>query len=369
MSKAELALYGVLLVGTVAGLAYDVPIWVLVTGGIVAGLVNLALDRRLRTDDTAVETESVRWPWQKLAFWIVLVSIAALGCGLAYFDAPGGFIAFVCGLALAAHAYSAAREVERIRELRSGTFKRGPLIEDWTLLGLSLIFCALGVVLLREDWRVATVTLAFFGGCALTFITVIRRKLRSVDPHDLSVSVVGGVNIYAEGERLTPIAFGCTVVGCVLYFVGTEYPQLFRLMGAFIALVGLVLLAMIFLGLLSRRFIRFEPQALLLGEKTYRYQIEWDDIAAIVELEYANNPFVALRVADLERIRVEPAQRRSHLLRDITRNNDWFNADIVLNAHMFGIDAPVLAAALARYANDREARQELAIQRLTAGTQ
>jgi hypothetical protein len=181
----------------------------------------------------------------------------------------------------------------------------------------------------RKNWRVGVVTLTLFGACALTFLATIRRKQRATRREMTTVSVVGGVNINAQGGQLAPIAIGCIAVGTVLCFIDVDTPLYIRILGAFVAVVGIVLLALILLRVLSRRFLRFEPEALIIGEPTYQLRIEWDDVADVFELEYADNPFVALCVAGLDRVEVTPASRRDRAMRACMNNQMW-KADIVL---------------------------------------
>jgi hypothetical protein len=175
---------------------------------------------------------------------LVLGLTATLGVVLYALGAPFGIIALICGLALAPYAYEQAR-------------RRRPGIEDWAALAVSLAFSAIALALLlaTPQRRPAVVTLAFFGGAALLFATLLVRKRRARKFRALSVSIDGGRDIRAgEGFYLVGILLGLIVVGPTLFFVGIDYPWPMRGIGAFMALVGILLLALKATGLLGRQF-------------------------------------------------------------------------------------------------------------------
>ena len=307
---------------------------------------------------------ALRWPWQTPAFWIVPIATVVVAATLLQHGVESSTVAWVCGSGLLVHGYRVACQMRRVCAGLGTLSVLGPSCEDWAVFLCTLSFCVLGIWLLTQDWRVGIVTCTLFGLVALTFGAKIARQLRIESPPVLATHIVGSTTLFAERRRLLPAAASCITIGCVLYFVGTSYPLLLRVMGGFIALTGCVVLARMALGLYSSRFIRFEPQALWVGEQSYRFKIDWDNIGGIATLAGANDA-VIVRIADLERIEVQPPRRRSHFLRDLTCNSGWLQSHLVLRPESYGLDVAACATALARYAAQADVRQELAAHRAT----
>ena len=298
LSKTQVVLYTILAVGIIAGLAYGLPRWQLVILGLIVGIADVFTSRR----DPSPQT------------------------------------------------------IDAKRAPIKGKIRRSPGVEDWALLAVSIGFCVIGLLLVRYDWRTAVVTIAMFGAGALTFLSIIRRKRREQQWKGATVRVSGGVNIYMDTPRMGLIALGLCIVGAVMYFVSSNYPLLFRLIGAFIGLVGVGLAIFIALGFHGRNFLRFDPDAITIREGRIRYRIAWDNCARVVEIEYASNPVVGIELASVDAVVVKPAMRGDLFLRLVHRNRGFMGVDILIYAGQFGIDGTVLAAALAgslRPATDR----------------
>lgn len=363
VSKTGIALYGVLAAGVIAGLYFEISVWLLIGFAGLIGIIDSRLDRRVQSAPPQI----VR-PWRRAGFWIVLAAIGACGAGLVALGATIATIAVTCGFLLALYAYDVARQIELLGQEREGTRGLGPSVEDWALLSTSLAFCTLGLLLLMRDWRTAVVTITFFGSCALIFWTNILRKRRERHWQNATVQVAGGVDIHAKGAHMPAIAFGCMLVGSVCFFVGTNYPLFLRLLGAFIAFVGIGVAIATALGHYRRQFLRFDPDAITFGERTYRYRVDWDNIEEVLSIEYADNPFLGIRLCDAERVEVDPVQQTEIFRTHLTNNRSLMNVDIFIAARNFGIDATILRAALTRYATDPHARRELERRRTLAIT-
>jgi hypothetical protein len=226
-------------------------------------------------------------------------------------------------------------------------------------LGISLAFCVLALFMIRNDWRQGVVTLAFFGGCALTFLGVILRKRRERRFHANLVHVVGGVDIPFDRRRFVAVAVGLAALGSIMFAVGTGYPWLFRILGLILAFCGITLLAGLLLGLVGRRFIRFERRGIVFGERTYSFCVRWESIRGIQAFEYHHNPLVGLDLADPLVVEVTPASKHEVFLKSVGRNRGWMGADIVIATQSFALEVPPLMAALRRYLDEPETREEL----------
>lgn len=354
LSKTQIALYLTLAVGVFVGLAYGLPRWQLLAFAAVIGIADVVTDRKKPPSDMPDV-----WPWQRPPFWIVLAGLTLLAIAFTYQDVPVGITVLICALGLAFYGYEVARQIEFKRRTMRGTTRGASGVEDWTLLGACLVFCLGSLVLARQDWRTAVVTITFFGACGLVFWGIIRRRRRERRSIGAIVRVSGGVNIYVDRPRMGFIALGCCIVGSVLYFVGTNYPLLFRLIGAFIALVGIGVAIAIAFGRYARQFIRFDPDAFVVGDGRMSYRIAWDNVANVLGLEFANNPFIGMELRDPARVVVEPANQVGRFQRLLAENRALFGTDIVIAPANFGVDGPVLGGALQRYAFDQGARTEL----------
>jgi len=237
----------------------------------------------------------------------------------------------------------------------------------WRLLATSTAMCLLSLLGIRQDWQSSIITLAFFAACAVVFLMIILRRRRERRWRQAAVRVVGSVNIPIDRSRFVYIATALVFLGALMCFPGTGTPLLCRLLGAVIGLVGISLDVAIGRGLLSRQFIRFEQDAFIVGEPTYRARIYWDNIAAISLIEYGHNPFVRIELGSVAGVRVEPPQRASAFLRHVCRTRGWMSADVALASRNFAIDGVVLANALRRYATQPDTRPELAPHERLAG--
>jgi hypothetical protein len=220
---------------------------------------------------------------------------------------------------------------------------------------------------MRQDWRASIVTLAFFGSCAAVFLTIILRKRRERRWSQADVCVVGSVDIHVDASRIVYIATALALLGAIMYFVGNSMPLVYRLLGAFVGLVGIGLAVAIALGLHSQQYIRFEPDAFIVGERNYRARIHWDNISVVALIEYAHNPFVGIKLHSVAGVRVEPPDQVAGFLRYVSRTRGWMSTDLALASRNFAIDSVVLANALRRYATQPDTRQELAARERLAG--
>jgi hypothetical protein len=308
VAKSTIALYAILIAATVLGTIYQVPRAVLIGFALVIATVDIVLGNRRRR----------------------------LGLG-------------------------ATEAAPRRRRL-------SPDAEDWVLLAISLMFCLIAAVIARQEWKGALVCFTFFGSCALVFGANIRRRRRERRVAGAAVRVVGSVDIYADGPKMRHIALGCLIVGTVIYYFGVDFPLLMRLLGAFIALVGLALIVPLALGSFARQFMRFEPAGITFGmpgnvlsrKRGYTFRVRWDNIGAVRSFDYHRNPFVGLCLRDLADVEVDPPAAIPRFLTLIKHRRSDLGFDVLLATSLFRVDRDVLADALARYVLNPDARAELA---------
>jgi hypothetical protein len=242
----------------------------------------------------------------------------------------------------------------------AGAAKPGPQLRDWLLLAVGIAFCLAALVIWPHDWRRAVVTLTFFGACTAGFAFTIARKLRSRRFRATQVSIAGSVDIPISRTRFVIIAAVTIVIGAVLVFVEREGGWVMQAIGWGLLLFGAGLIAGQAMGLLGRQYLRFEPGGIVVGERRYSFTVPWEAMEAIGTGEYHDNAVVLLGFSNLDMIQVSPETQRARLYKRIAFCRGWFHTDWFIMCENYGLASAPLAAALARYLNDPEARKELA---------
>lgn len=309
LSKAEIAIYSAIVGGTYVALSNGLPAWLILTAALVLGVPAFILLKRraLRTSDLPQVNPSV-----------------SIGQDM-------------------------ARRQQRA-DFRQAGFA----------LAISLGFCVLAVFLWDENWRVALVTLTFFGSGVLVFVAYFLRKWRERRFRATQVGITGSIDIPMSRARFAALAFGFMAVGSIIAWLAVDYPGIMRVLGVFVAFCGLALLVALVTGFAARQSIRFEPAGIVFRQRKFSYFVPWGDIRGIDAFEYAHNPFVRLWLADPSRIEVTPAEHGRAFLKQVRRNRGYWDADLVIEPRSFGFDVPPFLAALSRYISEPEAREELA---------
>lgn len=240
----------------------------------------------------------------------------------------------------------------------------GPGIKDWLLLVVSAAFTVGGLAIaLGEGDRAGFAAASFFGACTVVAIWSIVHKFR-VRSHAraTSVEVCGGVPLEARRAHRLTTTLGVAMVGAVMAWFGGNVGTVIVVIGAGMALLGVTLTVLLALDLLPRVFLQFEPEGLRIGEGSYTFLLEWDNIAMVAPGDLHGNDVVLIRVRDLRRLgaTVDGAANGGRRLARLLRwNQKLFEADVALMPMLFGLDMALLAHALRRYASDPSARERL----------
>jgi hypothetical protein len=147
-----------------------------------------------------------------------------------------------------------------------------------------------------------------------------------------------------------------------------EAPLLIRICGAVMVGASALLLVMVLTGRVSRRFIRFDPLGITLGETKFEYTVPWDQLTDIDEFEMHDNAVVGFDVSQPEYILVTPDSARDGLYKLLGRNKAWGSREVVIMPSQFATSAEALCAALRTYAGNHEARAGLAPREMGSGT-
>lgn len=230
---------------------------------------------------------------------------------------------------------------------------------DWLMLVIAALFVAAGLAMLPSEPDAGIVTLAIFGSCLAVFVSTIWRKLRYRKFKASQVEVAGGVPIRPKVGWAIGLGLWLAVLGIVLVVFGHDYPFVFRLLGGGVGLTGLGLAMGTALRWWPGGYLQFDPDTLTIAQKNWRAVIPWDRIAGVYEGEYQNNPVVLIDVASPETLAIMPPSAAAKAMKAIGQSRAWLGADFAIMTTHYGIDRPVLAAALRRYASDASTRAGL----------
>ena len=229
---------------------------------------------------------------------------------------------------------------------------------DWALLGISLLFCAGALFILPRDPRVGTGCLLMFVPCAVLASERVRSKRRRASFDATLVSAPGGVELRMSKSRSVQMGLLALGMGLSVFFY-PQTPTWVMLAGGTFVVAGVAFMVAAASGVLARRYLRFDPEGLTLGEWSYSFRVDWDNLADLAEFEYASNDCVGFNIVDPERVTVMPETRRPRFIKRAGRNAGWLGRDVILMPTHFAVDSASLALALARYASDASARAEL----------
>lgn len=229
-------------------------------------------------------------------------------------------------------------------------------LQDWALAVIGGLFTLGGLLMLRNDFKTGIVTLVFFGLCFAHAVSVILRKRRARKLVALTASVAGGVPIRQSRTRMALLGGALLILGALQVAFITDAVQVG--IGWLLVVVGGVMLAGLAAGLLYTAYIQFDPSGITFGDRHGKAVVPWQAITGLARTDMNNNPIVLVSV-DPEAIAVQPAAHRPRLSRQMARSRGSFGADFAIMSTVYGIDAPVLLAALQRYVAEPESRREL----------
>jgi hypothetical protein len=234
-------------------------------------------------------------------------------------------------------------------------------LREWTLLAVCLAFCVGCAIALFEDPTdpMGWAALAFFALCTLPATRTVLEGLRRQRFQATRVDVVEGVPIRTGGGAYMPaIGIGLTVTATA--FLASPVPWPILLCAVVMGAAGLWLLGMIVTGKLQQRFLRFDPDGLTVAESGFQYRIAWANVTGLAEFEYAGVAFVGIALAREDAVPVTPAARTAKALKLFDRNRRTMGPPVVLAPMHFGIDAEVLAGAIATRIDDDRRRHDSA---------
>ena len=234
-----------------------------------------------------------------------------------------------------------------------------PSLKDWALLAIGVVFSVAGVFILSSDRDVGIVTLAIFGTCTAVFAMQIWGKLRARNFTASQVEVAGGVPIRPKRTLGLILGGWMLALGIVLVVFGATYGAPFRWLSGIIAVVGAVLLIATALGRFPGGYLQFDPDALTIAQAKWRVAIPWDEISGVTESEFSGNPMLLIVVTDAASLIIDPPEAAAAVYKAIAKNQSMIGAEFAVMTTHYGIDLPILAAAVTHYARNRKARASL----------
>ncbi|MEM6925646.1 MAG: hypothetical protein AAF602_01860 [Myxococcota bacterium] len=239
----------------------------------------------------------------------------------------------------------------------------------WLTLFISSGFVVMAVIIALKDppeLLMALTTGTFFGLCAVTAIVMLvqQRSMRRSLQTPSTVEVVADAPIPMRKGRQVVAALCLIVVGGI----GTvaPMPTLYRVLMAFLVLVGIGLLAAVGLGLHAHRTLRFAPDGLWIELRQVRYRYPWDGLRVVLG-QWQGHPTVVLAIDDLEAVfaSMEPRpgwsveRARDLLLKRFGNAMAYHGGTEMILAWHYGFDAVRLYEALQRYVTVPAARADL----------
>ena len=243
----------------------------------------------------------------------------------------------------------------------------GPSFRDWALFGIGFSFVAMSLFIAsREGLGDALFPLCFFGVCALVSGYVVVRKLRRRRFTATFASVPGGVALRASSARMLGVAALIAVAVLPIFFVND--PPLLMIICAAVALGGAALVVIgVLSGRFGRRFLRFDPPGLTMGEGKYECLYLWDQIVDLAEFEMHDNAMVGFNLVNPEALLVKPESARARAYKKMGSNAAFTGRHVVIMPMHFGVHAESLCAAIHNYTSNPDARTELIAKPALAG--
>lgn len=222
------------------------------------------------------------------------------------------------------------------------------------------------VLLIRREPMVAIGCIVFFGACLVMWCVNIGRKLRFARLRPLSVEIVGGVPLRPSRVRTALLGGSVLVVGLGVLPLGLARSTMVTACAVLMMAVGALLLGGVLLRKLPVGFLQFDEVGLTVGERIGNFTIGWDNILGAWPAEFHDNAALFLSVRNLDGLTVSPPEAKQKVIVRLRRNEAWVGAHVMVLTGSYGIDLPLLAAAIGRYVTEPNSRAGLSVPRLPA---
>lgn len=250
-------------------------------------------------------------------------------------------------------------------------------MKNVALLGVSAIFVAMGLFIgvAGGDPRLGFGTAGFFGVCGVVFALQIAdaRREQAWRTVDGVIAFAGPVTLRESTARVwLPIAL-ITVAGVSSTVFGYGRSVLVVVLGLGLVAVLPVFAVLRALGRVGRDELTIDALGIRFARPHRAFQVRWDDITGVHTAEWNGHILVLLTLHDVTRVAAtitppDPA-KAAKLRAEMSRSTGYLHAPLAIWAHRLGIDGEPLARALARYAQQPEARAELVLRPALPGVE
>jgi hypothetical protein len=235
-----------------------------------------------------------------------------------------------------------------------------PRVIHYVMLLLYLMFVSISICMMLVDGVsfFSIGSLGFWGLALCAVVGEIARQRGYRAFRATKVTVIGGVVIRARRTRFLALGGVLIVIGTSL-LISFE-PIVGKGAALCIALLGAALVFVTITGVWWPwpSFLQFVPDGLRIGHRGWSALIPWEGIYRVHAMEQGRLPFVCLSLLSPEVVHVWPASARTKVLKKL--RGAVATSDVSIPTFVFGIDLPVLMAAIRRYRGDPAARSELA---------
>jgi hypothetical protein len=214
----------------------------------------------------------------------------------------------------------------------------------------------------RERITALTIVL-FFGLCSYVFAqTFWTRRQNRLHAKDLQVTIAPGVPLTMKRGRFMLWGASIFILGILMALTAHyDAEEFIQTASVLTALGGLAFLILTALGFLGNDYLLFEPEGFRVGNRKGSMLIVWKNIRAIRVGEFSSNQALYFHFHDPEAL-AQTAKGRwtsAQILKGVTKNRSWFGFDHMIMTDHYGLNATLLAKAIATYATDPQVRAEL----------
>ncbi len=240
----------------------------------------------------------------------------------------------------------------------------------WVLLFLSSVLTVSGLMMLLDahdtPHRLSGLTaLVFFALCDFALASTLwSRRQNRMHAADLQVTIVPGVRLPMKRGKI--LSMGTVLICLGALGALTAYGEkdwIIVSIGAGAALVGLTLFLMLAFGLLGHDYLLFEPEGLRIGNKKGSILFEWGNIGRIMPTEFQNNQVIYLMARDQQALALTATGSGQwtpqRILVQTGKIRKWYGSDWMFMTSHYGLNAALLARAIATYVTDPEVRSGL----------
>jgi hypothetical protein len=182
---------------------------------------------------------------------------------------------------------------------------------------------------------------------------------------DQQVTIAPGVKLPMKRGRLAALGGAVLLVGVLAMADGySSHNPIIVVAGAVFALAGLLLLALLGSGFAGHDYILFEPEGLRLGDRKGSVFFAWNHIGAVRPGQIQNNQVLYLWARDPAAL-ARTAQGAGNkwkpegILKGLGKTRAWQGCDWAIFTGHYGLNATLLARAVATYVTDPKVRAGL----------